>query len=48
MLRRDDWERSASVASPSDANAELVTKSQNLKLKCGTVAERSQNGCKQR
>ena len=29
-------------------DAELVTKSQNLNLKCGTVTERSQNGCKQR
>jgi hypothetical protein len=29
-------------------NAELVTKSENLKLKCGTVAERGQNGCTQR
>jgi hypothetical protein len=28
--------------------AELVTKSEDLNLKCGAVAERSQNGCKQR
>jgi len=29
-------------------NTELVAKSEDLNLKCGTVAERSQNGCKQR
>jgi hypothetical protein len=28
-------------------NAELVAESENLNLKCGTVAERSQNGRKQ-
>jgi hypothetical protein len=28
-------------------NTELVAKSEDLNLKCGTVAERSQNGRKQ-
>jgi hypothetical protein len=28
-------------------NAELMAKSEDLNLKCGAVAERNQDGCKQ-